>query len=285
MKTSEIGLKKIAVREGTVLHSYKDSKGLLTAGVGHLLDAEERKQYPLNTKITQAQCDKWLAEDAKECEDAVNSLGVSLKQNEFDALVSLAFNIGVGGFKKSTVARRLKAGDKPAAAEAILLWNKPPEIQGRRRTEYNQFLTPYKQVPGRVPQDSAITSASTATGGNPSDTLAPDNSSITETKATEITQQAGTTLATEVKTPAGDPPEAAPVQVSKNGPLARWIAGGGGLGALGTFIWGYVTSNPSAVGIGIICVTLLIVVIIFRGTITDAVRMQIHADPDKKNVS
>jgi lysozyme len=167
MKTSAFGIKAIAKREGTILHVYKDSKGLPTAGVGHLITASEKAEYPVGKHITQAQSDQWLAADLKECEDAVNSLGVSLKQNEFDALVSLAFNIGVAGFKRSTVARRLKAGDKKGAAEAILMWNKPPEIQGRRRTEYNQFLTPYK-ISAAADQDPQPNGAVSDATSNPS---------------------------------------------------------------------------------------------------------------------
>lgn len=143
MRTSKEGLRLITQREGKILHVYRDSKGLPTAGVGHLLLPDEKKAMPVGTKITQQQCDEWLAADLKECEDAVNGLGVKLTQNEFDALVSLTLNIGVGGFNRSTVARRLKAGDHKAAAEAILLWDKPKEIQGRRRGEYHQFKTPY----------------------------------------------------------------------------------------------------------------------------------------------
>jgi len=128
-----------------VLHVYLDSKGLPTAGVGHLLDAEEKAEFKLGAKISQAQSDAWLAADLKDSEDAVNSsVHTTLTQNEFDALVSLTFNIGVHGFEHSTVVKKLNAGDKKGAAEAILLWNKPPEIQGRRRTEYLQFLNPYK---------------------------------------------------------------------------------------------------------------------------------------------
>lgn len=93
-----------------------------------------------------------------------------------------------------------------------------------------------------------------------------------------------TTIIETIK-PAGDPPDVAPVQVSQNGPLAKWIAGGGGLTAIGTMIWGFIQSNLNAVAIAIICITLLIIVIIFRGAITDAIRMQTAADPDKKNVS
>ncbi len=286
MKTSPFGIKKIAAREGTILHVYKDSKGLPTAGVGHLIKPDEHAEFPLNKKITQAQSDNWLADDLKECEDAVNTLGVKLTQNEFDALVSLAFNIGVAGFKKSTVARRLKAGDKKGAAEAILLWNKPPEIQGRRRTEYNQFLTPYK--------DSAVAASKPSDGAPikevpqqpaeqpPTNEGQPDP----ETKQTVVDQTTPTqTIVSETTKPAGDPPEAPPVQVSQNGPLAKWIAGGGGLTAIGTFVWGYIQSNPSAVGIAVVCITLLIVAIIFRGAITDAIRMQVASDPNKKNVS
>lgn len=108
----------------------------------------------------------------------------------------------------------------------------------------------------------------------------PVTTTVTEATTTE-------TASTVVSTtqPAGDPPDIPPTQVSQNGPLAKWLVGGGGLTAVGTFVWGYIQSNPSAVGIAVICVTLLIVAIIFRGAITDAIRMQTAADPEKKNVS
>lgn len=106
----------------------------------------------------------------------------------------------------------------------------------------------------------------------------------TETKQTVVQQQGGTTTASETTTPAGDPPEAAPTQVSQNGPLARWLAGGG-MASIGLFVWNYIQSNPSAVAIGVICATALIFAIIFRGTITDAVRMTAASDVNKKNVS
>lgn len=143
MRTSDRGLKLITQREGKVMRVYKDSKGLPTAGVGHLLLPAEKKAMPVGTPITETQCQNWLKADLAGCEEVVNGIGAKLAQNEFDACVSLAFNIGESGFARSTVARRLKAGDHKGAASAILLWNKPPEIQGRRRGEYHQFLTPY----------------------------------------------------------------------------------------------------------------------------------------------
>jgi len=85
--------------------------------------------------------------------------------------------------------------------------------------------------------------------------------------------------------PKGDLPDAAPTKVSTNGPLAKWLFSGGGLMGLGTAVWGFVQGNLNAVGIGIICVTVLILAIIFRGAITDAIRMQSASDVDKRNVT
>lgn len=157
MKTSERGIKLITQREGSILHVYKDSKGLPTFGVGHLVTSAEHAEYPVGKKITQETSDRYLKQDLKECEDAVNSTG-ELLQNEFDALVSVAFNIGVAGFKHSTIVKRLKAGNKKGAAAAILLWDEPPEIRGRRRGEYNQFLTPYKTSAPVAPMPEPVVS-------------------------------------------------------------------------------------------------------------------------------
>lgn len=133
------------------------------------------------------------------------------------------------------------------------------------------------QLPSLETQQGGISGASE---NQPSPIEAP-----TETKITESLEAGGSTVTASVTTPAGDAPDVPPVQVSHNGPLAKWIAGGGGLTAVGTFVWGYIQSNPSAVGIAVVCLTLLIIAIIFRGAITDAIRMQTAADPNKKNVS
>lgn len=275
-KTSPRGIKAISLREGTVLHGYNDSKGLLTVGVGHLVKPGE--PYTLNGKITQAESDRLLAQDLHIAESAVNNaVKVPLTQNQFDALVSFVVNIGVGGFNKSQVLRGLNAGDYNGAANAMMNWVKPPEITGRRKSEQKQFLTPDPKDSAAVPPQISDTSAHPV---EPTDAAAADITKVTETKA-----NGDTVHSAEVTKLAGDSPEVPPVQVSQNGPLAKWIAGGGGLTAIGTFVWGYVQSNPSAVGIAVVCVTLLIVAIIFRGAITDAIRMQTAADPNKRNVS
>ena len=76
---------------------------------------------------------------------ALNADEIEVTQGMFDALVSLAYNIGVGGLSKSSVIRHLKAGNKEAAADAFLLWNKAGDrvlagLTRRRQAERRVFL-------------------------------------------------------------------------------------------------------------------------------------------------
>lgn len=139
--TSKHGIARIEGREGVVLHGYKDSRGYLTIGCGHLVLKGE--PYTLNGIITQDVCDGLLARDLANVENTINKcVTVPLSQNQFDALVSLGFNIGVHALATSTVVHKLNKKDYAGAAEAIMLWSKPKEIIRRRRTEQTQFLTP-----------------------------------------------------------------------------------------------------------------------------------------------
>ncbi|HZP77520.1 MAG TPA: lysozyme [Pseudolabrys sp.] len=130
-------------REGVRLKAYRDSVGVLTIGVGHTSSAGPPEVTPGLT-ITQAECDEIFALDLVKYETAVNSaVKVPLSQNQFDACVSLCYNIGPSGFSRSTVAKRINSVDMAGAADAFLMWSKPPEILGRRRGEVAQFKTPY----------------------------------------------------------------------------------------------------------------------------------------------
>lgn len=145
------GRKRLMDREGVRLNAYRDSVGVWTIGIGHTAAAGAPipKQ---GLRITMAECEAIFTRDLKKYEDAVRkAVRVPLSQGEFDALVSLCFNIGPGAFLTSTVVRRLNDGDRSGAAQAILMWNRPPEIIGRRKTEYQQFA----QAAG-IPQDKWI---------------------------------------------------------------------------------------------------------------------------------
>jgi lysozyme len=143
MRMSKQGRKLLIQREGVRLKAYKDSVGVWTIGVGHTASAGAPAPIPGMT-ITAAECDEILTRDLRQYEQAIErALKVPVADHEFDALVSICFNVGPK-FGSSTCIKRLNAGDRKGAAEAIMMWSKPPEIIGRRRTEQQQFKTPYK---------------------------------------------------------------------------------------------------------------------------------------------
>lgn len=146
MKMSDRGRAALIQREGVRLKAYRDSVGILTIGVGHTSMAGPPRVTPGLT-ITRAECDAIFARDLVKYERTVNAaVTVPVSQNAFDAMVSLCYNIGQGGFAKSSVVRRLNAGDKHGAADAFLMWVHPAALRGRREAERKQFLAPDNPV-------------------------------------------------------------------------------------------------------------------------------------------
>lgn len=139
MAIAESTLDYITEEEGFRNKAYKDSKGLPTIGVGHLIKANE--QHLVNATLTDDEVKELLRSDLKWCSEAVEtSVKVPLTQKQFDALYSLCFNIGETAFKKSTVVKRINQNDLRGAADAILMWNKPAVLEKRRRRERELFL-------------------------------------------------------------------------------------------------------------------------------------------------
>jgi len=129
----------ITKEEGARNKAYKDSKGLWTIGVGHLIKADE--QHLITATLTDEQVEELLRSDLRWCSEAVeSSVKVSLTQSQFDALYSLCFNIGGTAFKNSTVVKRINANDLKGAADAIEMWNKPAVLIPRRKREKALFL-------------------------------------------------------------------------------------------------------------------------------------------------
>jgi len=161
MKTSASGRAFLTKEEGCVLTAYRCSAGVLTIGVGHT-SAAGAPQVTSGLRITKEQADEILSRDLKTFEDAVNkAIKVPVTQNEFDACMSLAFNIGVGAFAKSSVVRKLNAGDRKGAADAFLLWkragNDPDILLPRRNRERTLFLkagTPVATTPTKPVSDA-----------------------------------------------------------------------------------------------------------------------------------
>ncbi|WP_244651216.1 glycoside hydrolase family protein [Rhizobium sp. CFBP 8762] len=146
MKTSANGRKLIAEHEGNMLTAYQDSVGVWTIGVGHT-SAAGAPVVTKGMKITAAQSDEILSRDLANTEKEVRDLlKVSVTQNEFDALVSLGFNIGGTALGKSTLIRKLNAGDWAGAADQFLVWNKAKGrvlagLTKRRKAERTLFLS------------------------------------------------------------------------------------------------------------------------------------------------
>ena len=139
MAIAESTLSFITNEEGFRNKAYKDSKGLWTIGVGHLIKSDEKDL--LTATLSDQEVEDLLKSDLKWCSEAVeSSVKVPLAQNQFDALYSLCFNIGGTNFAKSTVVKKINANDMQGAADAILMWNKPAVLEGRRKRERELFL-------------------------------------------------------------------------------------------------------------------------------------------------
>ncbi len=145
MITSAFGIDLICSFEGKRLVAYDDGVGVWTIGFGTTI-------YPNGIKVkkgdtcTEAQAKQYMQNDLKRFERAVNdAVTVPLNQNQFDALVSLTYNIGAGAFNNSTLLKKLNAGDYKGAANQFDVWNKAGGrvMQGlvnRRAKEKELFL-------------------------------------------------------------------------------------------------------------------------------------------------
>jgi lysozyme len=114
MQVSERGLDLIKKWEGLRLVAYLDAANppVWTIGYGSTVDVAP------GMKITQVQAEERLKKDVHFAENCVNKLvTVPLLQQEFDALVSLVFNIGCGNFRSSTLLRLINEGDDDAGME------------------------------------------------------------------------------------------------------------------------------------------------------------------------
>lgn len=118
MKTSEKGLDLIKQFEGFKDYVYICPAGKPTIGYGHVIDSKLVALTKAAPRMTREKAEQLLKGDVKTAEDAINSsVRVTLKQSQFDALVSLIYNWGAYNFKISNGLRKLNAGDYEEAAD------------------------------------------------------------------------------------------------------------------------------------------------------------------------
>ncbi len=142
--TNDAAIDILKSYEGLALEAYPEADYWLI-GYGH-----KGKQVRQGMTITALTAERYLRQDLRSHEDYIRSVvHVPLNENEFSALVILSYNIGNGAFRNSTVLRLLNAGDRKAAADAFLMWNKikrngklsvSAPLAGRRKAERDLFL-------------------------------------------------------------------------------------------------------------------------------------------------
>ena len=134
MQMSPHGLELLEQWEGFKTTVYKDSAGLPTIGVGHLLTKSELSSGKITINgvpvsyengLTEQQVTDLLAQDVQPAAAAVNNnVKVPLDQNQFDALVSFTFNVGIGAFTSSTLLKVLNQGQYDEVPTQLLRWTR-----------------------------------------------------------------------------------------------------------------------------------------------------------------
>jgi lysozyme len=156
MKTTDSGLVLIKHHEGVRYKPYRCPAKLWTIGVGHLmypeqakLPMEDRMGFPLkpehNRQFSKEEVDGILALDLAGFERGVERFCGVLTPNKNDALISFAFNLGLGTLQRSTLRQKVLRGDYESAAEEFLKYTKAggkvlPGLVKRRNDERALFL-------------------------------------------------------------------------------------------------------------------------------------------------
>lgn len=142
MKINEDGKALIKRFEGLRLRPYLCPAGVPTVGYG-----STGPHVKMGREITEADADALLDKDLERFEAGVTKLveGVATNDNQFSAMVCLAFNIGLGAFAGSTVLKRHKLGNKIGAANAFEMWVRGggkilPGLMRRREAERKLYL-------------------------------------------------------------------------------------------------------------------------------------------------
>ena len=140
MKTSEKLLSMLMVFEGLRLTAYEDAAGVLTLGYGHT------KGVRRGDKISEYYAKVLLKQDIAEFEEEVKKLGVAQTEGQLDALVSFAFNLGIGNLKSSTLLKTIREGGSMLAIKReFKRWvyaggKKLPGLVKRREWEARRFF-------------------------------------------------------------------------------------------------------------------------------------------------
>lgn len=153
---SQKGWDQLRIEEGSIEHkgepvlkSYKIGDGMITIGYGHA-EKISKSKYKISDTITKKEANDIFIKDVNKVASGVKrmfkewkkeNINVRLTQNQYDVCISLAFNKGISGFRKSSFVKKLKEGDILAAAKEIKNEkSKYKGVKARRYREYKKFL-------------------------------------------------------------------------------------------------------------------------------------------------
>ena len=110
-------------KDGAHFRAYRCPANVLTIGWGHT--GHHGRRFDESSRWSQAECNEVFLEDMQGFERAVRRLvKVKLEPWQFDALVSFTYNCGEGALQKSTLLKKVNAGDFRGAALEFHKWNK-----------------------------------------------------------------------------------------------------------------------------------------------------------------
>lgn len=159
MKTSDAGIALIKRWEGERLTAYLCPAGVWTIGVGHTSAMGDPAPVS-GMRITSEEASSILRRDLGRIEKDVDAaVTVPLNQRQFDTLVSFVFNVGISAFRKSTLLKKLNAGDYQAVPNELMKWTRVngqlnQGLVNRRKAEADYWRgAPSDQKPeGIMPQ-------------------------------------------------------------------------------------------------------------------------------------
>lgn len=141
MKINAKGIEIIKASESKHNTAYLCPASIPTIGWGHT------KGVRLGDFASDNQCEKFLIEDLENAENFINKLGLKINENQFSALVSFTFNVGVGNFSKSTLLKKVKANPNDLSiSNEFTKWNRGggKVLNGliiRRKKELDLYFT------------------------------------------------------------------------------------------------------------------------------------------------
>jgi len=147
VKASNVCIQLLKHHEGVRYKPYRCPAGLWTVGVGHLIGDGKSLPREWDKTFTQDEVNGILKSDLRRFELGISKMlpNVPLRQQEFDAILSFCFNLGLGCFQRSTIRQALLRGDKEQAMESLVKYCRAggkilKGLQNRRLDEKRLFV-------------------------------------------------------------------------------------------------------------------------------------------------